>query len=410
MLSDLRKISWLSVTILVLLRISIGWHLFYEGIWKLNTQKTNSPWTAKGYLENSTGPMRTTFRKMAGDPNGFDWLDYQKMSDKWDRWRDRFVAHYGIEQAQLDRLLDGPKDGFRVGLEALPAGFDFDEAVKTAGIAKGAILYDAPNKRLTVDGKLHLLPSEQAKLLEVVKEAQKASAEPAAFDKLIQAIKDVATRSSKLSYRERLAAMLKGDPERVGIFQKGKKEGEDELVVAVGQVTYYKELVDRYEANYAKAKTKFQWDHLERQWTDLQKIRRELVSPVRALEEELIVDASKLIPAEKFALGPVPEEVTELRRVDFRTMWTLTILGVLLMLGLCTRLAALGGAGLLCLFYMAMPPWPGYQEVPGIEHNIIVNKVFVEALALLALATLPSGKWFGVDAIFSGLFQRRRKG
>ena len=33
--SDLRKISWLAVTLIVVLRISIGWHLFYEGMWKL---------------------------------------------------------------------------------------------------------------------------------------------------------------------------------------------------------------------------------------------------------------------------------------------------------------------------------------------------------------------------------------
>ena len=151
----MRKISLLSVILLVVLRMSIGWHLFYEGLWKLNTQKTASPWTAKGYLENATGPMRTTFRNMTGDPNGYLWLDYDAMSAKWDRWAERFAAHYGVEKAQLDRLLDGPSDGFRVNLESLPAGFDFDDAVKSAGVAKNAIKYDAGSKKLIVDGKLH---------------------------------------------------------------------------------------------------------------------------------------------------------------------------------------------------------------------------------------------------------------
>ena len=86
--------------LLVVLRMSIGWHLFYEGLWKLNTQKTASPWTAKGYLENATGPMRTTFRKMTGDPNGYLWLDYDAVSAKWDRWAERFAAHYGVEKAR----------------------------------------------------------------------------------------------------------------------------------------------------------------------------------------------------------------------------------------------------------------------------------------------------------------------
>ncbi|MGV3486756.1 MAG: DoxX family protein, partial [Planctomycetaceae bacterium] len=41
---------------------------------------------------------------------------------------------------------------------------------------------------------------------------------------------------------------------------------------------------------------------------------------------------------------------------------------LLLMIGLLTRLSALGGAALLTLFYLAMPPWPGVQEIPSIEH------------------------------------------
>ena len=89
-------------------------------------------------------------------------------------------------------------------------------------------------------------------------------------------------------------------------------------------------------------------------------------------------------------------------------MWGLTIFGFLLMIGLFTRLSSLGGAALLMLFYMAMPPWPGVQEIPSIEHNLIVNKVLVEALALLALAALPTGKWFGLDAAISALLFRRK--
>lgn len=406
--SDLRKISWFAVALLVVLRISIGWHLLYEGLWKLNTQSTPTPWTAEGYLKNATGPMRDRFRNMTGDPNDLKWLDFDAMSAKWDAWRDRFVTHYGVEQAQVDRLLDGASAGFSVGLTELPAGFDFNEAIKTAGVVKDAIKYDAASKKLIVDGKLHLLPTEQAKLLDVVSDAKKAATDSAPFDKLTKAINDVAKQASKLSYRERLAAMLKGDPERVGIVQKSKKEGDEDLVVVVSEVKYYNELIARYEANYAKAKTKFQWDHLERQWSDLQKTRRNLVGPVQALEKELFDDASKLLTIEQLALGPVPPVMTEMRRVNLQTMWGLTICGLLLMLGLFTRLSALGGAGLLFMFYMAMPPWPGVQEIPSIEHNLIVNKVLVEMLAVLAFAALPSGKWFGIDAILSAIFHRIR--
>ncbi len=405
--SDLRRISWLAVALLVVLRISIGWHLFYEGLWKLGTRNTAAPWTSEGYLKNSTGPMRMMFREMTGDPNDLKWLDFDTMSAKWDAWRDRFVAHYGADAKQLDRLLDGPDAGFSVPLAELPSGIDFDEIAKGAGVLKDAIKYDSKSKKLIVDGKLHLLPTEQAKLLDAVYQLKTTELE-AQFKALMKAINDVAKQSSKLSFRERLAAMLKGDPERVGIVQKAKKEGDEDQVVVVGEVKYYKDLIDRYEANYAKAKTKFQWDHLERQWSDLQKTRRNLVGPVQALEKDLFEDANKLLTTEQLAAGPVPPAVTEISRINARTMWGLTIFGFLLMIGLFTRLSALGGAALLTLFYMAMPPWPGVQEIPSIEHNLIVNKVLVEAIALLALATMPTGKWFGIDAAISALLFRRK--
>ena len=412
MSSDLRKISWLAVALLVVLRISIGWHLFYEGLWKLGTQKTATPWTAEGYLKNSTGPLRTTFRKMTGDENDLKWLDFDSMSAKWDTWRDRFVKHYGIEQKEVDRLrglLDGPEAGFKVALPELPAGFDFEEAVKGAGIAKGAIKYDEKSKQLVVDGKLHLLPSEQAKLLEAINNAKAKSDQEASFQNLLKALSTVSKQASKLSYRERLAAMLKGDPERVGIVQKAKKEGDPDQVVVVGEVKYYQDLIARYEANYAKAKTKFEWDHLERQWWDLQKTRRTLVGPVQSLEKDLYDEASKLLAPEQLAAGPVPAAVTEMSQINSRTMWSLTIFGLLLILGLFTRLSALGASGLLLLFYMAMPPWPGVQEIPSVEHNLFVNKIFVELMALLAIAAMPSGKWFGLDAAVSVLLNRRKK-
>ena len=80
----------------------------------------------------------------------------------------------------------------------------------------------------------------------------------------------------------------------------------------------------------------------------------------------------------------------------------------MLIAGLFTRLAALGACGLLSMFYLAMPPWPGVQEIPGIEHNLIVNKVLIEILCLLTFAALPTGKWFGIDAIISGLLNWRK--
>jgi uncharacterized membrane protein YphA (DoxX/SURF4 family) len=79
------------------------------------------------------------------------------------------------------------------------------------------------------------------------------------------------------------------------------------------------------------------------------------------------------------------------------TITGLTGLGLLLIFGLFSRFAALMAALMVFGFYMAMPPWPGVPEVPGPEHSFIVNKNLIEVLALLALATIPTGRWFGLD-------------
>jgi hypothetical protein len=50
------------------------------------------------------------------------------------------------------------------------------------------------------------------------------------------------------------------------------------------------------------------------------------------------------------------------------------------------------------LFYLPMPPWPGVPEAPGPEHSLFINKNMIEVVACLALATLPTGRWIGVDA------------
>ena len=60
-------------------------------------------------------------------------------------------------------------------------------------------------------------------------------------------------------------------------------------------------------------------------------------------------------------------------------------------------------------FYLAMPPLPGVPEAPGPEHSFIVNKNLVEVLALMTLAFVPSGYWFGLDKLVARFFARKKK-
>ncbi len=97
-----------------------------------------------------------------------------------------------------------------------------------------------------------------------------------------------------------------------------------------------------------------------------------------------------------------------LDRADLITMWGLTIVGVLLILGLLTRLSSLGAIGFLVLFYAANPPFVGYfYSLPAEGSYLIVNKNLVELCALVVVFLTGSGRFAGVDRIVHALFARR---
>ena len=98
-----------------------------------------------------------------------------------------------------------------------------------------------------------------------------------------------------------------------------------------------------------------------------------------------------------------------LANADLITMWGLSLVGVLLILGLFTRLACLGGIGFIVLFYLANPPFVGYfYSIPSEGSYLIVNKNLVELCALVVILVTGSGRFAGLDVILHGLFGRRR--
>ena len=179
-MSDLKRVSFLAVVFLVLLRIAIGWQFLYEGYWKYDTMDSPNPWTAKGYLANAKGPYRDHFRDMVGDfPGGNDpydllWLDYDNVKKSWEDWAKRFTNHYDLTEEQkskLDSLLNGPEDWsvnlkeMRISREVIPP--PSDEDIKSwISEVKAKVTYE--NGVITVDGDTPLIPSEVDKLYSFV--------------------------------------------------------------------------------------------------------------------------------------------------------------------------------------------------------------------------------------------------
>lgn len=98
-----------------------------------------------------------------------------------------------------------------------------------------------------------------------------------------------------------------------------------------------------------------------------------------------------------------------LANADLITMWGLTIVGVLLILGLFTRLSSIAAMAFLVMFYFATPPFVGYfYSLPSEGSYLLVNKNLVELAALVVILLTGSGRFAGLDRIVHALFTRRR--
>lgn len=87
--------------------------------------------------------------------------------------------------------------------------------------------------------------------------------------------------------------------------------------------------------------------------------------------------------------------------VDAANAYGLTLIGLALILGIFTRLAAWGGVTLLLMYYIAYPPFGGFNYgSPSEGSYLFVNKNMIELFALIALALVDSGKLYGLENLW----------
>ena len=460
-MSDLKRVSFLAVFFLVLLRLAIGWQFLYEGLWKYDTLSTPNPWTARGYLANAEGPLRDHFRSMVGDfPEGNDpddllWLDYERVSRAWNDWAQRFAEHFDLtaEQKQkVDELLKGPEQ-WTFPIKELPEVVKekLDRLQQFRKQAPEADLADLRYKdgKLILSGKTPLKPSEvqqmyswvDATMTERLEDGQMKPTLAKADEKGNPILdedgqpvrmedgpeKEFAIRvyamenasQSGIGYLQKLRASLRGDPDRAGVHKHAGERGvhmgppeeeDDETIelLAYGDIMKYRDELAAYERMHAKATMPHEFEHLSRLKQKLGSLRAKVVGPIKSLDAELKEQARIMLTPEQLQRGPLPAEETPLSKASKQAMWGLIIIGALLIAGFCTRLAALAGAVMLLSFYMAVPPLPGVPTPPGTtEHAYIVNKNLIEAIALVGIAALPTGSWFGLDGVIRWLFSSK---
>jgi uncharacterized membrane protein YphA (DoxX/SURF4 family) len=217
---------------------------------------------------------------------------------------------------------------------------------------------------------------------------------------------------------ERFAKHYGLDDKQKAECQEALADAQDKLDAWFNDLSHSQQ-VEKYEADVrhvlevqnSPETLRYQKAETYEQRRELESTRREILASVKEISDPMHeVWVKTLTDAQREDHGPVRAEMTQLDWINLTTAWGLTFAGLGLMLGFLTPLAALVGAGLLAMFYLSMPPWPGLPEPPNVEgHYWLVNKNLVELLACLVLATTPNGLWIGLDALFfGGIGQRKR--
>ena len=88
-----------------------------------------------------------------------------------------------------------------------------------------------------------------------------------------------------------------------------------------------------------------------------------------------------------------------LSAVDFLNIAGLMIIGISLILGLFSRVAAVIGAILLLVYYLHAPPLAGLEYSEG--DYLIINPTLIEVVALIVLAVFPTSQIIGLDLLIN---------
>ncbi len=432
----------LRIFFLLALRLAIGWHFLFEGLHKIHSHEvglteTNRPFSSEIYFKVAPGPLGAQMRKQFDDPS----IVIESIVKPAESFTAEAFAKLSlIEQAkacpapvaaELDPLLSATEEAIKTEAEADLKAADAAEAkaIKAADEAEAKALKDADGSNTDAAQRPMLPPvpllaptapdlSSSKTEAEAARNKAKADADDARRKakadaetsrkdarKRAESFKDLAARDLTAA-KAKYARWVYGAE---GRNTKVKFISGDAALTAPQRLAHLEWL--RQEAKSAE----------DRQSTGLgngygidSKKAAEIRTDLIAAESDLARDASAFVTELKKDLtggtaAVEPARTSLGQRLDIVTMWFLVVVGGFLLAGLFTRVACVLGAGFLVMTYLAHPPFPWYPSPPNTEGNpVFINKNVIECLALLALASMPTGRWMGLDALIRRMFGSRR--
>jgi uncharacterized membrane protein YphA (DoxX/SURF4 family) len=345
------QLFWLFVAVFAL-RLAVGFHFFMEGTSKLQSP---SKFTAAPFLNGARGPLAPMFRSLLDDsdgrkilcvsatsPNGKVEIDPSLTLQLWEDFADRAYEYYQLGDQTLAN------------------------AISTRIKSNQKLVDDARN---SANSNVDLSGLE-----EQIKNDKKSVA---AIKNQLERLEEVLAK-----YKDELLAWI--DNNRL------------ELVAHFS--TSDRELGFARDGD-AKTKIVYEVDSLRQQTDTISKDRyrktqgwiREVAAIWDALENEvynLAVDR----PATQVPLKihrPFDQPTSKLKMINQFIPWFDVTVGLLLLIGLFTRVAAVAGGTFLASVIATQPPWVSGAKPVYYES--------VEMFALFLLAAIAAGRYGGLD-------------
>jgi uncharacterized membrane protein YphA (DoxX/SURF4 family) len=388
------------VFFLLALRLSIGWHFLFEGLHKVHTvnhgpSETVRVFSSEPYFKVAPGPLGEQMRKQFSDPSAV-------FADRVRPTRE--ISPTAFDALPIEQQAEACPKSVADRLDAVPTDLVV-KAIK-AEVAADKKAIDAAKKKGEEDAKAEIkqfsLGKKQADAeLDVV--AKKAAKAHAAADKLAAAAEADAPKrvlGAKAAYAAWVYGAERRDVTLKFITGAAPQSAPERLAH-----------IDRLRGMLRDEQAKTDADLGQGNGIESKRIA-ELQTEIITAEAALAKDADDYVADLRKALGDdsKDEPARSLgKKMDGVTMWFLVGVGACLMGGLLTRVACVLAAGFLVMTYLAHPPFPWYPLPPNTEGNpVFINKNVIEAVALLTIATFPTGRWLGLDALVSRVCCRTR--
>jgi uncharacterized membrane protein YphA (DoxX/SURF4 family) len=378
---------------MVALRLAIGWHFFVEGMDKLNTPS----WSSEPYLREATGPLAPYFRDMAGDrlvdklTLGAGGAFPAELDVEWQAYLDDFGRFYDLDAEQAKKakaVLDEAKEKTKTWLQTARKPVQ-----KISEYPPPLVVPMTVAERLkeyqALEAKVRHI--EEVELPEYGSDAfaklKTAKANLSKWRGELKADIDKQTADFKQALRDKVLV----DIAKNGVPAEFQAKFNPKDPLPSLQAIYHQVLLKKESGADVK------------------------LTPQAAKVFEYAIDKKKnkqdpndFVPVSRSDVFRLParpvKDWSALDWSDFLVKWGITLTGACLLAGLLTRTACVAGAGLLLMFFLAMPPLPGWPESPRAEgHYLFINKNIIEMLALLTLATTRSGRWAGLDGLLQFL-------